>query len=107
MITEAEIEALGQQLANLWMAADTHAVKLDLVDHLEGYDLNVVLARAELILIFEGIDEDTSERLTRLARATGCPLSVPIIPWLQERDLVQQLDDGGFHFKTAKPGAAT
>jgi hypothetical protein len=109
MITEAEIEALGKQLADLGMASDTHAVSLDLIDHLEGDDLDAVLDRAALISIVDGnrTDEDTTERLTRLARATGCPLDEPIIPWLQERGLVEQLDDGGFRSKTAKPGAAT
>jgi hypothetical protein len=105
-ITEAEIETLGRYLADNWVADDTGAARLDRIDHLEGDDLDAVLDRAALISIVDGnrTDEDTSERLTRLARATGCPLDEPIIPWLQERGLVEQLDDGSFRFKTAKPG---
>jgi hypothetical protein len=104
MITEQEIEALGQQLADLWVANDTHAAKLDLIDHLEGDDLDAVLTRAQdIFFFFDRIDEGTSESLTRLARATGCPLSKPIIPWLQERGLIEKVEDG-WRFKTAKPG---
>jgi hypothetical protein len=111
MITEQEIESLGQQLADLWVASDTHAARLDLIDHLEGDDLDAVLTRAQDIsfdrsLVGDSIDEDTSESLTRLARATGCPLREPIIPWLQERGLVEKVD-GGFRFKTARPGEVT
>jgi hypothetical protein len=108
MITPEEIETLGRKLADLWVADDTAAAKLDLIDHLEGDDLDAVLNRAQDIsfdrnMEGDGVDEGTSESLTRLARATGCPLSEPIIPWLQERGLVEKVEDG-WRFKKAKPG---
>jgi hypothetical protein len=110
MITPAEIETLGRKLADLWVADDTHAARLDEFDHLEGDDLDAVLTRAQDIsfdrsLVGDGIDEVTSESLTRLARATGCPLSEPIIPWLQQHGLLEEVD-GVLRFKPAKPGKA-
>ena len=104
MITETEIEALGRYLADLWVADDTHA--LDLIDIPVSDDLDAVYLRARDILfdrrVGEGIDEGTSKSLTRLARATGCPLTEPIIPWLQERGLIENVE-GGWRFKTAEP----
>jgi hypothetical protein len=49
---------------------------------------------------------DTLKTLTRLARAAGCPRGVAVIPWLQERGLVEKVD-GGWRFTTAKPGEVT
>ncbi|HMF67604.1 MAG TPA: hypothetical protein VK602_08345 [Phyllobacterium sp.] len=42
----------------------------------------------------------------RLARAAACPDGEPIIPWLQERGLIEQVDDGGWRFKTPAPRTA-
>jgi hypothetical protein len=107
MITEQEIESLGQKLADLgdWSKDG------GLLDHLDEHDTDLVLARAEIIAITRGNDgaalADSVESLIRLGKAAGCPDNEPMIPWLQERGLVEEVDGGGFRFRMAKPGAAT
>jgi hypothetical protein len=106
MITETELEALASQLADLGDERDAEGHAL--IAHLEGGDLEAVLTRLEQIE-FErncaGGYLDSIEGLMRLAHAAGCPDDEQMIPWLQARGLIEQLDDGGFRFKTAKPGA--
>ena len=108
MITEQEIEAYAAQIAeaDFDMARDAE----NLIGHLYGDDLVAVMRRAseisrEMARRFCA-EADSLESLERLAKATGCPEEEPIIPWLQARGLVEKVD-GGFRFKTAKPGAAT
>ncbi|MET4276481.1 MULTISPECIES: hypothetical protein [unclassified Bradyrhizobium] len=104
-LTEQEIETLGSQLADDWSKDewDTEATP-----GLHGANLDAVLTRAQDI----SFDRDALkladgwESLLRLAQATGCPDGEPVIPWLQERDLIEH-DDSGWRFKTAKPGAVT
>jgi hypothetical protein len=48
------------------------------------------------------VEADTLKMLNRLPRAAGCPKGQPVIPWLQERGLVEEID-GGWRFAAAKP----
>jgi hypothetical protein len=113
MITEADIEALGNQLADLWAADNdensTSAESFALIEHLEGDDLDDVLTRAQDISLVRNAPEliDSTESLMRLAHATGCPDDEAVIPWLQERGLIEEVDGGGFRFKATKPGVVT
>jgi hypothetical protein len=104
-LTEQEIEALGSQLADDWSRGecDTEATT-----GLHGANLDAVLTRAQDISLDRNAPEliDSGESLLRLAHATGCPDGEPIIPWLQERGLVEQVDDGGWRFKTPAPRSA-
>jgi hypothetical protein len=104
MITETEIGPLARKLADLWVADDTHALGLsDLNDSREDDDLaDAVYSLAQYLFCGSGVDEGTSKSLTRLARATGCPLTEPIIPWLQEHGLIEKVD-GHWRFKVAEP----
>jgi len=104
MITEEYIEALATKLADpgeeMW--------KSGLTDHLDDDDADAVHERANLISIQRSWagHTDSLESLIRLAHATGCPDGEPVIPWLQQRDLIEEVD-GGWRFKAAKPGAVT
>jgi hypothetical protein len=103
-ITEQEIEARGSQLADEWSRGEwlTEATA-----GLHGANLDAVLTRAQDISFDRNALEllDSAESLLRLAHATGCPEGEPIIPWLQERDQIEQVE-GGWRFKAAKPRAA-
>ena len=48
-------------------------------------------------------EAETQFELCKLARATGCPDQMPVIPWLLERGLVVEHPDGGY-VMTAKAG---
>jgi hypothetical protein len=73
-------------------------------------EFEAVIDRAEAVSRARGkaayAAADTLAALIRLAHAAGCPSGVAVIPWLQERGLVEEVD-GGFLFRTAKPGGAT
>jgi hypothetical protein len=107
MISEQEIERLGNQLADLgdWSGEEGSA----LIDHLDDADTDAVLDRAGLISICRSWADHTDSLVdfVRLGQATGCPDGEPIFPWLKDRGLVEEVDGGGFRFKTARPGAVT
>jgi hypothetical protein len=106
-LTEQEIEALGSQLADDWSRGEWHT-EATATAGLHGANLDAVLTRAQDISFDRNAPEqiDSTESLLRLAHATGCPESEAIIPWLQERDQIEQVE-GGWRFKAAKPRAVT
>jgi hypothetical protein len=107
MITETEIETYAVQIAE--PGFETASIE-PLIGHLGAAEFRTVLRRAAEISRERGraahAVADSIENLRRLGKAAGCPDSEAIIPWLQARGLVEEVD-GGFRFKTAKPGAAT
>ena len=102
-LAEAEIEMLGNQLADDWSKDKEMS---ELTAGLYGANLDAVLNRAELISFRRSgaYLADSAETLLSLARATSCPDDVAIIPWLQKRGLVEEVD-GGWRFKKPKPGS--
>ena len=107
MSTPAEIESYAVQIAE----PDFETASIEpLIGHLGDADFEAVMNRAAEISRERGraafAEADSLENLDRLANAAGCPPDVPTIPWLQERGLIEEVDDG-WRFKIAKPGAAT
>jgi hypothetical protein len=106
MITETEIETFAAQIAE--PGFEVSKANLDgLIGHLDHAESKAVLSRAAEISRERGraahAVADSIENLDRLGKAAGCPDGEPMIPWLQERGLIEEVD-GGFRFKTAKPG---
>jgi len=114
MMTEQEIEALATKLVDLGDAEG-----FALIAHLESDDLDAVLNRVEKIMFDRNMAEcpdsaeslmlaleQGEESLMRLLHATGCPDDEPMLVWLEERGLVEEVD-GGWRFKTPKPSAVT
>jgi hypothetical protein len=101
-LTETEIETLGSQQADAWSKDEWQTEE---TDQLYDANLDAVLTRAEAIAFDRNATEhlDSVESLLHLAHATGCPESEPIVPWLQERGLTEEVD-GGWRFKSPKPG---
>jgi hypothetical protein len=103
-ITPQEIEAFA-----LRMAVPGFEATEALIGHLYGADVLAVLSRtAEIAREAAEVAEreaDSQEALVRLARAAGCPEDVGMISWLEERGLIEPVD-GGWRFKTPKPGSA-
>jgi hypothetical protein len=103
MISPQEIEAFAVKLAVPGEVSDIPA----LIGHLDEPDINAVLDRAEAISRERG-EADLAEArvlksLQRLAHAAGCPSGIPVIPWLQEHGLIEEVD-GGWKFKAPLPG---
>jgi hypothetical protein len=81
-----------------------------LIGHLDAADQDIVLGRAAKISRQRG-EADLAEarslqNLRRLGKAAGCPDGEPVIPWLEARDLIEQVEGGGWRFKQASPKAA-
>ena len=105
MISLTEIETFAVQIAD----PDFDPLSIEkLIGHLGEAEFEAVIDRA--VEISRGHSEaalseaDKLASLNQLAHAAGCPKGEPVIPWLQERGLIEQVD-GGWHFKPAKPGA--
>jgi hypothetical protein len=81
------------------------------IGHLHGDDELLLLAVVgeihEARIVEMKIDAERWKRLQRLAAAAGCPKDVKVLPWLQERGLVEQVEGGGWRIKAAKPRAVT
>src|SRR6266704_3017457 len=109
MISEQEIESLGSQLADFGDGDGSSADSFALIAHLDDADFDAVLTRADDIRFDRNLADylDSAESLMRLAHATGCPDDMPIFPWLKDRGLAEEVDEGGFRFKKAKPGIIT
>jgi hypothetical protein len=107
-MTEQEIEAFAMQIAEPGFEVSKASIE-PLIGHLGASEFRTVLRRAAEISRERGraayAEADSLESLRRLGKAAGCPDGEPIIPWLQERGLIEEVD-GGWRFKTAKPGAA-
>jgi hypothetical protein len=110
MISASEIEAFAVQIAELTFEVSKANISA-LIGHLDLPDYDVVLTRAAQIARQRGeadlAEAEALENLERLAHATGMPAGGKPIPWLQERGLVEEIDGGGFRFKTPRPGAVT
>ncbi|WMT79499.1 hypothetical protein [Bradyrhizobium sp. Ash2021] len=106
-LNPTEIEAYAVQMAD--PDFDLSSIET-LIGHLPEREFEAVFDRAAEISREYGkaalSEADTLAAMNRLAHATGCPHGEPVIPWLQERGLIEQVDDG-WRFKTAKPGAVT
>jgi hypothetical protein len=107
MITQTEIETFAMQIAE----PDFDPSQIEaLIGHLRDAEIEAVIDRAAEISREHGeaalSEADTLASLSRLAHATGCPRGEPVIPWLQERGLIEQVDGGGWRFKTPAPRAA-
>jgi hypothetical protein len=103
MISKEQIETFARQIAD----PDFEQVNiLPLIGHLSDSEFDAILDRAEEITRGYLAQARAEESLCRLARAAGCPGSAPMIPWLAERGLIDELPSGlGWRFKPAKPGA--
>jgi hypothetical protein len=106
MIDAKEIEAFAVQIAE---PSFQIASIEPLIGHLDPADFGSVLRRAEQIARQHGeaylAEASTLENLDRLAQAAGCPDSEPVIPWLEERGLIEMVEVG-WRFKVAKPDTA-
>ncbi len=110
MVTKDDIETLAVQLADLDFEGMPETIIDEKIDAaligLDDADERAVLERAAEISrergqkLFEMVDKMNS--LRRLAAAAGCPEDVPLIPWLQERGLIEQVD-GGWRIKEPIP----
>jgi hypothetical protein len=109
ILTEAEIEAFAVQIAEPDFEI-SHAALDPLIGHLDPADFDAVMDRAQEIARAQGkaalAEAATLENLQRLAHASGMPDGGSPFPWLLERGLIEETDDG-WRFKTAKPGAVT
>jgi hypothetical protein len=105
MITPAEIEAYAVQIAKPDFLISKASIE-PLIGHLGDAEFKAVMGRAAEISRERGraafAEADKLETLTRLAHAAGCPSGTPVVPWLRERGLIEEVD-GGFRFKTASP----
>jgi hypothetical protein len=108
MITAQQIEAFAVQIAEPGFEVSKASIE-QLIGHLADAEFKAVMARAAEISRERGRGAfavaDTLETLTRLAHAAGCPSGIPVVPWLRERGLIEEVD-GGFRFKTASPHEA-
>jgi hypothetical protein len=103
MISPQEIEAYAEQMAE----PDFEMANIDgLIGHLDEADFDAVLARAEKISRETGdaclAAANALRDLVRLAHATGMPKGGQPVAWLQERGLIERVDDG-FRVVPAKP----
>jgi hypothetical protein len=103
MISPSEIEAFTVQIAE--PGFETARIEA-LIGHLAEAEFKAVMHRAAAIARAYGkaafAEADALENLSRLAHAAGMPDGGNPFQWLQERDLVEEVD-GGYRFKTAKP----
>jgi hypothetical protein len=109
-MTETEIEALAVQIAAPGFDP-THENLRAVVGHLCRDEFKAVNEGAEKIYK-SSIEEmqtarDSAVGLGRLARASGCPDNVVIIPWLRDRGLAEEVEGGVWKFKTAALGTST
>jgi hypothetical protein len=81
---------------------------LAVIGHLSQDEFGLVYARALEIhnarIAAIKAESNSFKNLSRLANAAGCPSDVPVIPWLAERGLVEQVA-GGWRIAKAKPRA--
>ena len=108
MITETEIETYAVQIAE--SDFDMARGAENLIGHLYGEDFIAVMRRASEIarnvVATARAEANALENLERLAKATGCPEAKPMIPWLQERGLIEKVD-GLWRLWIAKPAAVS
>jgi hypothetical protein len=107
MISKSEIETYAGQIAE----PDFETASIEpLIGHLGDAEFEAVMDRAAEISSERGLaahaEADALRSVVRLAKATGIRAGGKPVPWLQERGLIEEVD-GGFRFKTAKPGAVT
>jgi len=104
-ITPLEIEAYAVKMAEPSFEVSEASIGA-LIGHLDPDDLNAVLDRSAEIAREHGeaayVEAHVLESLQRLAHAAGCPSGIPVIPWLQERGLIEDVD-GGWRFKAPLP----
>jgi hypothetical protein len=103
-ISMKQVESFAQQIAE----PDFDMSQVEpLIGHLNGPAFEAVMTRAEEIAREEAEKADAAadalEELRRLALASGCPKGTPYIPWLQERGLIEEVEDG-WTFRKAGPG---
>jgi hypothetical protein len=106
-LNPTELETFAVQIAD--PAFDPSSIE-SLIGHLGEIEFEAVIDRAIEIARCSGeavlSEADDLTSLSRLAHAAGCPKGEPVIPWLQERGLVEQVDDG-WRFRAAKPEPTT
>ncbi len=109
MISQTEIETFATKISEPDFKP-TPENMLAVIGHLSQDEFDLVYARAMEIhnarIAAMQAEAMPLENLGRLAHAAGCPSGVPVIPWLAERGLVEQVAGGGWRIAKAKPSAA-
>jgi hypothetical protein len=107
MITQTEIETFATKISEPDFKPTTENM-LAVIGHLRQDEFELVYARASEIhearIAAIKAEQNSFENLGRLAKAAGCPDGEKVIPWLQERGLVEQVA-GGWRIAKAKPRA--
>jgi hypothetical protein len=104
-VTKSEIKTLAKKLDGV---DDLDEIGR-LIGHLDEADQLAVLDRSDDIIWKQIAEIETRtvwrKELLRLAAASGCPVDAPIIPWLEERGLIEEEEVGDrvWRFKIVGP----